>query len=84
METANKLMKKKGRRKYQFGGATFYEATDFRQDLPFLKPRPAHWLVRFLKPKPSDGSVIDDGDTMLCVEIDAHSGKARVLKGFGR
>ncbi|WP_075092915.1 hypothetical protein [Planctomyces sp. SH-PL14] len=88
IEIAKEFLKKKeGTRKKRRRGYTLLRA-EFREeftgdgDVPFRSPRPAQWLVRFMRDSRAVGVVIDGGEQIVCVVIDVESGKAKVKRGW--
>jgi hypothetical protein len=77
---AELVLDKQGFSKRKLVNAEFFDGS--QACLPFLKPREPHYVVRFANFEIEDGCVLDDGDSLLCVEVDGVSGQAKFLKPF--
>ncbi len=45
-------------------------------------PSPAKWIVRFMKPPSTDGSVTDDGDELFVVSVEPETGATQTSCGL--
>jgi hypothetical protein len=61
---------------YDFHSCEFFEKSVGRY------PSPARWIVRFMKPPSTDGSVTDDGDELFVVRVEAESGAVQTSCGL--
>jgi len=77
---AELVLDKRGFSKRKLVNAEFFDGS--QPDLPFLKRRAPHYIVRFTNLEIEDGCVLDDGDSLLCVEVDGLSGQAKFLVPF--
>jgi hypothetical protein len=76
---AKQALRRKGHKRIEFFGMHFHDGSQ----QPYMIDRPPCFCLSFqnlrvLKP----GRVIEDGGQMLCVEIDASTLNARVLKSL--
>jgi hypothetical protein len=83
IELATSYLKRKGYGKYIYSNSSFDKGHAFNPELPSLQASSASWIVRFQRARANrNTSVIDDGEQIICVEIDAVSATAKLLKGL--
>lgn len=78
LEIAYNKLKSKGyvKKKYKFSSCHFIPEKTGKHAVP------ARWMVGYMKPPCPQGGVIDDGDQLVNVEIEAESGLVKVHCGF--
>ncbi len=79
---ATEFVSKMGYGSYSCCDVEFKNAVARRTELPFLAASPASWIVRFKNPTQQIGLTVDDGDALICIEVDADKGTATLLAGI--
>jgi len=83
IELATSYLQRKGYGEYIYSNSSFDDGRAFDPEVPFLEASTAGWIVRFQRvPANRNTSVIDDGEQIACVKIDAESTAAKLLKGM--
>ena len=65
-----------------FEGQYDFDSCEFFKECDGKYPSPARWIIRFMKPLSTDGSVTDDGDELFVVRVEAESGSAQSSCGL--
>ena len=59
-----------------------FDSCQFFEECVGKYPCPARWIVRFMKPPSTDGSVTEDGDELFVVSVEAENGAIQTSCGL--
>lgn len=77
--TALSELAKRGFRNVEFVNSEYFNG---QPEQPFLLPEPPHFVLRYRNCECTNNGTIEDGDSLLCVKIDAISLEGSVVSIF--